>query len=248
MFIVLPLSAAMSSMIIQTLWIGSRLSTMEQLSIASFLHHGCDVHLYVYERPEGIPNGTTVCEAGEILPQSSIFTYTQNGSYAGFANFFRYKLLLERGGWWVDTDLVCTRAFDFDVPYVFSSEAVNGVTVPNVGALKVPPRSAVMQYAWDYCRQSDAATLRWGQTGPALIRAAIDAQDLHHYVQPPHVFCPIGYSAWRSMIDTAHDGALPQESRAVHLWNEMWRRAGVSKDGDFPTSCLYETLKRRYLG
>jgi len=238
----------MNSAIIQTLWIGSRLSAMEQLSIASFLHHGCDVHLYVYDPPEGIPIGATIRDAAEILPRSSIFTYAHNGSYAGFANFFRYKLLLERGGWWVDTDLVCVREFNFEEPYVFSSEAVNGAVVPNVGALRVPPRSAVMEFAWDYCRNSDVASLRWGQTGPALIRSAIEAQGLHHYVQPPHVFCPIGYADWQSMIAADYESKLPAESRAVHLWNEMWRRAGVSKDDTFPPSSLFETLKHRYLG
>lgn len=33
-----------------------------------------------------------------------MFTYREHPSYAGFSSFFRYKLLLERGGWWVDTD------------------------------------------------------------------------------------------------------------------------------------------------
>src|SRR5262245_10649377 len=158
-------------MIVQTLWIGPRLSTMERLSIASFLRHG-EVHLYVYENPEGIPEGTTILDARKILPADSIFTYASNGSYAGFSNFFRYKLLLERGGWWVDTDRVALRRFDFETPYVFSSEEENGAEVPNAGAIMAPPGSAVMEYAWDYCRRQDPQTLRWGQTGPALLRSA----------------------------------------------------------------------------
>src|SRR4051812_6131780 len=92
--------------IIQSLWIGARLSTMERLSIASFLHHGHDYHLFTYGPVEGIPPGTVVQDACEILTESRIFQYRDHASYAGFANFFRYKLLLERGGWWVDTDAV----------------------------------------------------------------------------------------------------------------------------------------------
>lgn len=237
----------MNASVIQTLWIGPRLSVMEQLSIASFLHHGHPVHLYVYEKPEGIPDGTTVCDAREILPSSNVFTYAEYATYAGFANFFRYKLLLERGGWWVDADLVCTRPFNFDSEYVFSSEEVSGTTRPNVGALKAPAGSGVMAFAWDYCSRSDHSTLRWGQTGPSLITNAIEAHHLQQYVLAPVVFCPIGYADWRSVIgpDTRE---LPAESRAIHLWNEMWRRAGVSKDDEFPASSLYESLKRRYLG
>jgi len=220
---------------------------MEQLSIASFLYHGHDVHLYTYERPSGVPNGTTLRDANEILPASAVFTYSSNGSYAGFANFFRYKLLLDRGGWWVDTDLVCTSRFDFEESYVFSSEVNRDVTVPNVGAVKVPEQSAVMEFAWDYCQRTDTTLLQWGQTGPALIRAAIEANGLQSSVQAPEVFCPIGWYEWQRLIEADQAPRFPTATRAVHLWNELWRRSDTSKDADYPPSSLYETLKRQYL-
>src|SRR5690348_5090275 len=99
--------------VIQGLWVGDRLSTMERLSIASFLALGHEYHLYVYRPVANVPAGTCVKDAREILPESMIFQYRKRPSYAGFANFFRYKLLLDRGGWWVDTDAVCLRALDF---------------------------------------------------------------------------------------------------------------------------------------
>src|SRR5579883_2826667 len=71
---------------------------MERLCIASFLKHGHEVHLYVYQDTEGIPPGTVVRDGREILPESRIFMYREYATYAGFANFFRYKLLLEKGG------------------------------------------------------------------------------------------------------------------------------------------------------
>lgn len=237
----------MSTPVIQTLWIGPQLSKMEQLSIASFLHHGHDVHLYAYKRPSGVPHGTTLRDANEILPASAVFTYSSNGSYAGFANFFRYKLLLDRGGWWVDTDLVCTSPFDFEEDYVFSSEVNRDVTVPNVGALKVPAHSPVMEYAWDFCQRTDTTQLQWGQSGPALIRAAIEANGLQANVQAPEVFCPIGWYEWERLIEPNDSHEFPTATRAVHLWNELWRRSDTSKDADYPPSSLYETLKRRYL-
>ena len=47
---------------------------------------------------------------------SDIFRYRDNGSYAGFANFFRYELLRKRGGWWVDLDTICLRPFPASIP------------------------------------------------------------------------------------------------------------------------------------
>jgi hypothetical protein len=107
------------SRVIQSLWVGGRLSTMEQLCIRSFQAHGHEFVLYVYEATEGVPPGTVVMDANTIIPASRIFTYREHQTYAGFANFFRYKLLLERGGWFVDADMVCLRPFGFDDDYVF---------------------------------------------------------------------------------------------------------------------------------
>ena len=127
--------AADDNKIIQGLWIGPTLSQMEQLSIASFLANGHDYHLFVYDDVKNIPVGTTLKDANEILPAAAIFQYAGRPSYAGFANFFRYKLLLERGGWWADTDTVCLRPFDFDERYVFSSELSKGFQVVNCGVV-----------------------------------------------------------------------------------------------------------------
>ncbi|MCI5142063.1 MAG: hypothetical protein D3909_10150 [Candidatus Electrothrix sp. ATG1] len=38
-----------------------------------------------------------------------------------------------------------------------------------------------------------------------------------------------------------------ERSFAVHLWNEMWRIQKMDKDKQYPPSCLYETLKKKYL-
>src|SRR5215471_6623997 len=107
---------------VQSLWIGTRLSTMECLSIASFVHYGHAFHLYAYDEIQNLPSGVTVLDANEILPRSSIFTYRGNGSVAGFANHFRYKLLMDRGGWWADLDMVCLRPLDFERESVVASE------------------------------------------------------------------------------------------------------------------------------
>src|SRR4051794_25599030 len=114
--------ASNDNQVIQGLWIGPALSVMEQMSISSFLANGHEYHLYVYDAVANVPLGTTIKDANELLPASSIFQYKQTPSYAGFANVFRYKLLFERGGWWADVDTISLRPFDFPQPHVFPSE------------------------------------------------------------------------------------------------------------------------------
>ena len=233
--------------IIQGLWVGNELSVMEQLSIASFLRNGHEYHLYVYNDLKNIPSGTTIKDGNEILPASRIFQYKQQASYSGFSNFFRYKLVLERGGWWVDTDTICLKTFDFEAEYVFSSEFAMGEVFINSGIFKAPPGSDVMSYAWRVCESKDPERIIWGETGPRLMAAAVREFSLESYTQAPEVFCPIGYADWHKVLEPDAELKLSDRSYAIHLWNERWRAAGQDKNATYPADCLYEEWKRSYL-
>ncbi|MBE9070819.1 hypothetical protein IQ260_29725 [Leptolyngbya cf. ectocarpi LEGE 11479] len=242
------------SHIVQGLWIGKTLSTMEQLSIQSFLRNNHEYHLYVYGSVDNIPDGTKVMDGNHILPESDIFTYQHasgTGSYAGFANFFRYKLLLMKGGWWVDTDVICLKPFIFSQDYIFASEWKNAnclSTITSSGILKAPQESSFAQFCWDFCSRQNPQELKWGVTGPYLVQSAIDELHLNDYVYPPQAFSPLVYTNIRDLI--AIDNSLEElikESYAIHLWNEMWRRQSIDKNGTFVSGCLYEKLKSKYL-
>ena len=234
--------------VIRTLWIGPELSLLEQLCLSSFLAHGHEVCLYLYEDVRGVPPGTILEDAARVLPASSIFTYTATPSYAGFSNFFRYKLLLEHGGWWVDTDVVCLRPFRFDREHVFAAEHGSDGPIATSGILKAPAGSAFMARAWEVCRGKDPAKLRWGETGPRLVDALVAEMGLGDCVEPADVFCPLDYRSWRDVLDPSRARSFPESTRAVHLWNEMWRENGLDKNARYDDGCLFERLKRRYLG
>ncbi|MEA2464412.1 MAG: hypothetical protein QOJ98_2159 [Acidobacteriota bacterium] len=233
-------------MTIQSLWIGGALSPMEQLSIASFLHHGHAFDLYVYDEVTNVPIGTTLRDANEILPRDRIFRYREHDTVSGFSNYFRYRMLLEKGGWWVDTDVVCLRPFDFDTDHVFASEPTRDGSTPTSCVIRAPRGGAAMQLAWERCDARDTTSLGWGETGPRLVKEIVRDCALEQFVQPPEVFCPVPFFAWRTIVD----GTPPRfdaPTRAIHLWNDMWRRAGTSKD-DVPPGTLYAELMEQVLG
>jgi hypothetical protein len=236
---------------VQSLWIGARISTLERLSIQSFIDHGHEYHLYLYDDVSGLPAGTVLKDASEILPRSEIFQYPQRKSFAAFANLFRYKLLVERGGWWADTDVVALRPLDLTGEHAFVSELVEWRsqgprTVVGNCLIKAPPGSPAMALALRLCLAKDRATLQWGETGPRLLAEVVESQGLQRFVRPPAEFCPIGYGAWRQLID-ARPPSLPAGAYTVHFWNEMWRLADQDKDAVYPARSLYERLKRRHL-
>jgi hypothetical protein len=232
--------------VIQGLWIGSELSVMEQLSIASFLKNGHEYHLYLYQDLRNVPAGARVKDGNEILPASMIFQYKTHKSFSAFSNFFRYKLLLERGGWWADSDIVCLKQFDFSNEYIFSSEMAAGKEFINCGVIKAPRGSMAMEYAWNICRAKSPENLAWGEVGPRLIAKSIKQHLLEHFVMRPRIFCPFGYTEWDEVLDPDKHWDL-DDAYAVHLWNEMWRRNGRDKNQSYHRDCLYERLKRQYL-
>jgi mannosyltransferase OCH1-like enzyme len=230
--------------VVQGLWVGARLSTMEQLSVASFLRNGHDYHLYVYEEVSGVPPGTVIKDASEILPRSAIFQYKNRPSYAGFADFFRFKLLFDRGGWWADSDMICLRPFDFPEEYVFSSEMNGGRQLMNVGVIKAPAGSDVLADACRVCQMKNPREIIWGEIGPLLISELVKKFGLDAYQKPYYTFCSI--SDWHRFLEP-YVAAIHPDAYAIHLWNEGWRLANQDKDAAYHPQCIYEQLKRLYL-
>lgn len=238
------------------LWIGSRLSPLERLSVASFLANGHPVHLYAYAPIEGVPAGTRLVDAREVLPESAVFTYAEGfgkGSPSAFANQFRYQLLFDRGGVWCDADVACLVPLDFlaAMPYAISSQRTQprpgGPPNPvqlNPCLLKAPRGCALLRDCLAECAAAQRSALRWGMTGPKLLSRMVVAHGLQDYALLPEVTCPVDFWQVQDLVEQPFD---PQPDwHAIHFWNEMWRARGLAKDARYPPDCAYEALKRRY--
>jgi hypothetical protein len=214
---------------------------MERLSMASYLSHGHSYHLYTYGSLAGVPSGIVIRDGNEILPESEIGKFR---SLASFSDYFRYNLLLKKGGWWCDTDTICLRPFDLNDEHVFVQEYPYELPILiNNGYLKAPAGSPVMEWLVAQTQLIDWSTISWGEIGPALVTKAVERFSLPSY--PPTAFNPISYKEWTTFIEGSAP-QIPEDAFAVHLWHEMWRRAGEHGDAAYPTECLYEQLKRRY--
>jgi len=228
---------------IQSLWIGTKLSTMERLSIASFLALGHPFHFYVYEDVQGIPAGTTVLDANSLVSESDVFVYEKGigkGSYAAFSDLFRYKLLLERGGWWVDVDVVALRPFAFGRQYVLGYQGSSEI---GSAVIRAPGGCELMGTCFQKaaCRRGD---IEWGQIGPELLTRITNEQGLTWAAEPKIVFHPVHWKEIRRLVQPG--GVLPRRSYAVHLIRHVWRWSNLDPDGRFPPDCVYEKLKQRY--
>src|SRR5262249_43464249 len=113
--------------------------------------------------------------------------------------------------------------------------------------IKAPPGSEVMGYAWSECQSKDPQQITWGETGPRLMARAVTTAGLERFKKGYQVFCPFAWNEWRKAIESGESTAFDPSTRAVHLWNEMWRREGMDKNARYDPASLYERLKGEYL-
>ncbi len=242
---------------VQMLWVRGRLSALEQLSIVSHLRNGHPVRLFSYEAIPNLPEGTIWEDARAILPESAVFTNPSAIGYGGlsmFSNFFRYNLLLQRGGIWSDCDSVCVKPLTFaaDMEYFFATETLSApaegkrdVQVAN-GVFKAPAGSGVVARALEIAEGIDLANAPWASTGPRALHQAVAEFDLTRFMLNPEILCPIGWWQVPEMISGLT--LLPANAHAVHFYNEIWRRNFLDKNADYDPLSLYERLKAHYLG
>ena len=243
---------------VQSLWVGDKLSTMEKMSIASFLQVGQPFHLYTYGPVDGVPDGAEMKFAGDIVPKSTIDRF-QN--LANFSDYFRYMMLLKNGGYWTDLDVFCLRLFDFKEPYVFATQDERHTVRQPVGdvttcVIKAPADCDLLKYCLGRIAQMDTMKTPWAALGPSLLMEAVRHFSFQRYVKPSRIFCPVHY------FDIGTNGLAPgpnpgpimgptsgrivfgSDTHAVHMWNESNRRAGLDKNA-VPPGSLYERLLRQ---
>lgn len=238
--------------IIHGLWIGETLEPLCLLSISSFLHFGHEYHLHCYKKFDNVPPGVVVRDANETLPAAMIHAHQEGpekGSVGAFSDLFRYKLLLEQGGWWMDLDVVCLRPFTFPEPVVFASEDAKDRPLITSGIFKVPAGHPVTRLCYEHAAKQDLQAIRWGYIGPALINHVVRLTNWQGAVKKPAVFCPVPWWHWRKLLDpdpTACSPYVTEETYAVHLWHEAWRRNGMNLLTDFPPTSLMGKYWRFY--
>jgi len=154
---------------VHALWIKGPLSALEWLTIHSFIRHGYQFKLWTYD-VEGLqlelPH-LNIADARHIIPDQEVFSYDYcsplgmgKGSFAGFSDIFRYKLLYELGGWWTDMDVTCLSKPDISEPYLFRlSIAGSSKIVGNI--MKVPAHSELMRNCYERAKKLDAQNRDW---------------------------------------------------------------------------------------
>lgn len=215
---------------IHALWIGTQLSFVELLTINSFLKHGYTFNLWIYNPIiTEIPKEVNIRNAAEIIPRHKVFRYKHKnqfghgkGSYAGFSDIFRYKLLYEYGGWWTDMDVTCIKPLDFNEDYVFRTHH----SLPLVGnIMKVPAKSPLMKACYEEASEKIDENNRDWHLPIQILADNVEKFGLTQYVRD--FSNPDSWDLIRKLLRGGHD--IPANWHLIHWVNEEWRRNKISK-------------------
>ena len=160
----------------------------------------------------------------------------------------------------MDSDVVCLKSFRFDSDYVFVKERIKRGQLDRFRKrfsftnwfIRVPAGAEIMDRCYREAASRDSSTLTWGKTGPRLLRKAILELGMESFALPQEHLFRTGAAWWRQFVSGSfladrRWNAEAKNACVLHLYNEMWRRAGCDKNGAFPANSIYERLKREYL-
>lgn len=221
-----------------SLWIGRPLSKIEQTCLSSFVYHGHEMNLFVYDMNLKVPDGVTKLDANSIIPETQVFKV--DNSYGPFADMFRYKMIQKTGLTWTDTDNICLQKKWNFPEYLFGMQGGPHKVVAN-GLLRAPKDSPFIKDLVDISSKFDKDKITWGEIGPQLITPKIKQYNLVRYIQSPKTFYPVNYWEWKRIFEPEEKEAvlkLCSKSHTLQIWNQMLNREGYNNNSFKPGSAI----------
>lgn len=225
--------------LVNTFWAGSSLSPLEAACLDSFVGRGVHVRFFSYEAVT-LPRGVEWVDAAEVLPRDKLFLF--DGSPSAFSNIFRYKLLLEHGGWWVDTDVVMRAASLPDLTHYWAWQDRRKI---NGAVLRFPRGDALCADLLTESQSRAAALSNWGAIGPDLLTEMIWNSPHDALSQPVSSTYPIHWLQthyfWFPEF-AARVSELSAEATFLHLWNSLYDRMGLDLAQPLPEGSYLAAL------
>lgn len=228
---------------LHSLWIGPRLTWLEQLCAVSWLAHGHRAVLWSYAPVAGVPHGVDIRDAREILPEEAITYHRFSGSVSLFSNRFRYHLLERHHATWVDMDVLLLRPLADRSPHLFGWETADSICS---AVLRLPKGSPALRdlialtdarvpvpHWWplkERIRQrlrgligahQAAEDMQWGTFGPRALTQTLRRRNLTGLAVDRETFYPLDWRETALFFEAPDvvEARLSTRTVAVHLWS-----------------------------
>jgi hypothetical protein len=231
---------------INAFWVGKELGGLHAACLKSFARHGHKVNLYVYEPPIDTPDGIDLADASRVMKKTEIVKHKRTGSLSFAADLFRYRLLSQGLGIYVDCDVFCLKpltAREYHIGWQddvlicnavlaapADSDLVKFLAAASADPAFIPPWAKPWKQKVLHVRKmvgvpKTVASMRWGTMGPWLLTHAVKKLHLETEAQPIDVFYPLAPKHRPLLLRPGlriADLATPN-TELIHLWNSGFR-------------------------
>lgn len=234
----------------QTFWSGSPLSPYECFALRSFIDHGHAVDLYTYDHDLAVPDGVVRRDAADILPEDQVFASEHDGfghgSVVSFSDVFRYRLLRDHGGWWVDADVVClTSAIEHAGGQYFARQDDDLI---NCATMYFEPGALIPTICLDRALAMGHGA-RWGDTGPGNLTDVLTELGLLAQAAAPSDCYPVHFTEAIDLLRPSRAAELHGRivgATFLHVWNSTLVHAGIDKFLLPPAGSLLRVIADRH--
>lgn len=210
----------------------------------SVLRQGHRLVLYTYDDVKGVPDGVELADAASVLPHDPI-VHERSGSVALFSDWFRYEIMRQSLGVWLDTDAYLTKPLQIEPDRHFFAFCEPGYV--GQGVLYVPPDSPVIEpllrlfeapYIPPWLRKRDQlraywrkfrqgrimlGEMPWGVAGPMALTYSVQRNGLMDQVMPSDVHYPWDWREADWIFDPRRslEEFTTPATEALHLYHTM---------------------------
>lgn len=232
-----------------SLWVGGPLRKLQQTCLASFVHFGHTINLFVYDMDMQVPDGVIKRDAREVIPEDNIFLVRD--TYAAFSDVFRYNMLHKFDLIWVDADTLClTDDWSFFEDDILFCNEYDDYYVG--GVLKLPRNSEITKYLVNQVKLVDPSSMFWAEMGPTLLTKAIKKYGYESYCQDMNTLCMITPNEAKKFWQRAYAQEIMKminsgDSRCASLYNGMLTVFDKVNTNSLPRNSVIEHLYKKYV-
>lgn len=223
-----------------TFWHSEPLSPYQLLCLRSFVDSGHHVTVFAYDANLALPTWLARREASEILPPARVLR-----NQVAHINLFRYALLHQLGGWWVDPDLISLKP---DLPQEQLFFAASGERdLVSLGMIKFPSGHPILNIAIERAAAADVGS--WAQSGSPLFTSLLDRHGLIQHTRPAEEACPVSWFELEIIFDPLRAEEVRRRctsSYVLDLHHEVWRGAGIPQRFAAPEGSFLDMLARQH--
>jgi len=241
---------------VNAFWHGAPLNPLLWACMRSFVCRGHAYRLHVYA-PVPVPEGVTLVDAEQVLPRSQMFhiqnRFTGRPDIGPFSDLFRYKLLMDEGGWYVDVDTV---SMSSELPdgiraWAQENEKVERKVVINGAQLALPKGDPLARLLYKKCVAIGTESPLREDWGPNLLTATLPSLGLPaNMFGTTASFYPIDWiSAFILMMPGHSDDVRTKANNALFLaaYQSFFQYCGINLSRMPPAGSYFASLYKEFV-